>query len=243
MKLLKLIILLSLFLSSCVRSKSNSSNNSEIAIHKAVVKEVLQVSGYTYLRVDEDDVEKWIAAPLSKVQVDQTYYYQDPMEMKNFESKELGRRFESIYFVNAISATEDMNSVVSDDSKPSFSGSKRDPQNLGTKPEIQKKDVNVISDNSTISIAQLYEKKEEFNNTRVRIKGEVTKYNPAIMNVNWLHLQDGTDYKGNFDLTATTQDEVAVGDVITIEGKVVLDKDFGSGYFYKIILEEGKIIK
>ena len=29
-----------------------------------------------------------------------------------------------------------------------------------------------------------------------------------------------------------------VGDVVTVEGKVTLDKDFGHGYFYEIIIEE-----
>jgi hypothetical protein len=36
---------------------------------------------------------------------------------------------------------------------------------------------------------------------------------------------------------------VNVGDNITIEGKVTLDKDFGYGYFYNVLLEEGKISK
>ncbi|WP_370477775.1 hypothetical protein [Tamlana flava] len=242
MKLLKLTIFLSLFIWSCERSKSNKSSIYEIAIHEAIVKEVVHVSAYSYLRVVENDVEKWIAAPLSEVHVDQTYYYRDPMEMKDFESKELSRTFESIYFVNGISSTKDMNSLVSGEFQSSIYGSKK-RQNVGTKPLVQKKNIEVISDNNAISIAQLFQNKERFNNTRVRIKGEVTKYNPAIMDVNWLHIQDGTDFKGYFDLTATTTDKVTKGDIITIEGKVVLNKDLGSGYFYEIILEESKIIK
>ena len=56
-------------------------------------------------------------------------------------------------------------------------------------------------------------------------------------------MQDGTSNSGEFDFTATTADEVKVGDVITIEGIITLDKDFGAGYFYNIIMENGKVIE
>ena len=68
----------------------------------------------------------------------------------------------------------------------------------------------------------------------------VTKFNAEIMERNWIHLQDGTEHKGNFDLTVTSDNRVNVGDTICIEGKIALDKDFGYGYFYEIIMEEAK---
>ncbi|PLW99344.1 MAG: nucleotide-binding protein, partial [Marinilabiliales bacterium] len=74
------------------------------------------------------------------------------------------------------------------------------------------------------------------------IRGKVTKFNSKIMNRNWIHLQDGTGNSGGFDFTATTSDEVNVGDIITIEGVITLEKDFGAGYFYDIIMESGKVI-
>ena len=80
-----------------------------------------------------------------------------------------------------------------------------------------------------------------YNNKTVRIKGKVVKYNPAIMNVNWLHIQDGTDFNGEFDLTVTTKAEVNVNDIVIIEGTVALNKDFGAGYTYAIIVENASI--
>lgn len=44
----------------------------------------------------------------------------------------------------------------------------------------------------------------------------------------------------SFDLTITTNEKVNVGDVITFEGKISLNKDFGAGYSYKVIMEEAK---
>ncbi len=52
------------------------------------------------------------------------------------------------------------------------------------------------------------------------------------MGKNWIHLQDGTEHSGDNDLTIASQMEVKAGDIITFEGKITLDKDFGSGYFY-----------
>jgi hypothetical protein len=31
-----------------------------------------------------------------------------------------------------------------------------------------------------------------------------------------------------------------MGENITFEGKIVLDKDFGYGYFYSVLMEDGK---
>jgi hypothetical protein len=34
-----------------------------------------------------------------------------------------------------------------------------------------------------------------------------------------------------------------VGDVVLVKGKLHLDRDFGSGYSYAVIIEEGKVVK
>jgi hypothetical protein len=77
----------------------------------------------------------------------------------------------------------------------------------------------------------------------VKITGRVTKYNPSIMGKNWVHLQDGSEFEGGYDLTVTTDTVVEVGETVTFEGKIALDKDFGYGYFYSVLLEEGKILE
>lgn len=243
MKFLRLLILPAIFVFSCGESKSNDTAETTNGIHKMVVKDVLHVSEYSYLRVDENGTEKWLAAPLGQVEIDKTYYYEDAMEMKNFESKELGRTFETIYFVNGIRTTENADSKVPSMSQPANPHSTTaEAQNQG-RPAVEKKAVAIEGDENTISIAELFGNREQYNNKTVRIKGEVTKYNPAIMNTNWVHLQDGTDFNGEYDLTVTTSEEVVVGDVVIMEGVVVLDKDFGAGYYYATMVEEGKVIR
>jgi hypothetical protein len=60
------------------------------------------------------------------------------------------------------------------------------------------------------------------------------------MGKNWVHIQDGSEFQGGFDLTITTNIQVSVGETKTFEGKIVLDKDFGYGYLYSVLMEEGK---
>ncbi len=72
----------------------------------------------------------------------------------------------------------------------------------------------------------------------IQVRGEVTKFNPAIMNRNWAHIQDGTEFEGKFDLTLTSDESFEVGSLVTVEGVVALNLDFGYGYSYEILLEK-----
>ena len=58
------------------------------------------------------------------------------------------------------------------------------------------------------------------------------------MNKNWVHIQDGTGGENTFDLTITTLDEVKLGAIVKFEGTVVINKDFGHGYKYDLLLED-----
>ncbi len=77
------------------------------------------------------------------------------------------------------------------------------------------------------------------------MRGKVVKFNPEIMGRNWLHLRDGSGSaeKQDNDITVTTSDMVAKGDVVTIRGKVALDQDFTAGYAYPVMIEGAKVVK
>src|SRR3970040_1895791 len=70
--------------------------------HQVTVKEVLNANAYTYLLVTEGEKEFWIAVPKSDVKVGKTYTYEGGMEMKKFESKDLKRTFDSVFFVEGL---------------------------------------------------------------------------------------------------------------------------------------------
>ena len=88
-----------------------------------------------------------------------------------------------------------------------------------------------------------YSKKADLNGHQVQLHGKVVKVNNAIMNRNFLHLQDGTGDKGSNDLTITSQDTAEVGDEVVVTGTITVDKDFGAGYTYPILLEQATLSK
>jgi hypothetical protein len=45
------------------------------------------------------------------------------------------------------------------------------------------------------------------------------------------------------DLTVTTDAAAKLGDVVTVTGVVAVDKDFGAGYAYPVIVENAKLAK
>ncbi|AGF78388.1 hypothetical protein UWK_01831 [Desulfocapsa sulfexigens DSM 10523] len=95
------------------------------------------------------------------------------------------------------------------------------------------------------SVIEVFEKTEALDGKTIRIQGKVVKFSPMIMGRNWVHLQDGSgDPASNtHDLVITTSEQVAVDDVITVEGVLAANKDFGAGYKYVAIVEEAKTVK
>ena len=237
MRYIASVLVVFLMITSCTSEKKKDEQQ-QSGVHKVVAQEVLHVNAYSYIRVIENGNENWIAAPTTPVEIGKTYYYGKAMEMKNFESKELGKTFGTVYFVERISKSAEEATMPLTENPHA-----NNPIPEPTKPVIEKKEIKVEKLTNGISIGELLKNKEKYNNTIVTLKGEVTKYNASIMNFNWFHVQDGSDFEGEFDLTVTTAATVKVGDVVTFKGKVTLNKDFGAGYFYKIIVENAEIIK
>ncbi len=95
-----------------------------------------------------------------------------------------------------------------------------------------------------MSLDKLFKNKAGYAGKNVIVSGKVVKVNSGIMNRNWIHIQDGTNCKDKkCDITITTSENILLGSEINIEGKLVLDKDFGAGYKYDLILEDGKVMK
>jgi hypothetical protein len=94
-----------------------------------------------------------------------------------------------------------------------------------------------------ITISELYANRAKYDGQIVSVKGKSIKVNNMIMNRNWIHIQDGSSGDSNQDLTVTTMDDVSLGEIVAFQGKIALNKDFGSGYKYEVIMEEAKRIK
>lgn len=232
-------ILMVLFLVSCKEkekpaevqdAKPQQQHTMAVAdAHTVVVQEVVQSDSYTYLKVKEQDSDFWIAVSKREMAIGETISFKNPLMMKDFTSKELQRTFDTIYFVSGLAG----------ESVPS--GSKMSATNPHQNMSAEKKVISVEPVEGGVSIGELISNGDSYGTKVVKVKGQVVKYNRAIMGKNWVHLQDGTGEPGKDDLLVTTQDEVAVGDVVIFEGTITLDKDFGSGYAYEILMEEAKL--
>jgi hypothetical protein len=211
-----------------------ASGDSKTQTHNVVVSEVIHAGGYTYLKVTEKRKETWLAVPAMEVTKGEKLSYTGGLEMKDFTSKELKRTFPSILFLEGVNMGD-----VPAVQEASPMANMKSPGALKT----EKINVTIEPAEGCISIAKLFESRSEYSGKTVKVRGKVTKFNIQIMGKNWVHLQDGTDYKGDFDLTITTDKMMGVGDTATFEGKIALKKDFGYGYFYEVIMEDGKLIK
>jgi len=230
MRLAFSIIISLVFLTSCKeKNEEYKPINNGKPQHQIKVKEVLQTGTYTYLFVNEEEEDYWMAISKTDIKVDDHLYYQDAVVMRDFKSEELDRTFDKILFVGEIGGVKLQEATVPNDSIH------KTLTNEDKKPVIK---VEPAPDG--ITIAELFEKAADYANKKVIIRGQVVKINSGIMDRNWVHLQDGTGESGNTDLTFTTQEEVNVGDVVTFEGTVAIDKEYGAGYVYPLIVENAE---
>ncbi|MBW2244262.1 MAG: hypothetical protein JRH01_19950 [Deltaproteobacteria bacterium] len=79
---------------------------------------------------------------------------------------------------------------------------------------------------------------------QVTVRGEIVKFTRAVMGRNWLHLKDGSVAPdGSDDLAITTQASVALGSTVSMRGILQIDRDFGFGYRYGVLIEDAIIVE
>lgn len=229
-----------------VQCKKSSENYEPIQqvensnVHQVTVKEVLNATAYTYLLVKEGEKEYWIAVPLMDVKVGQTFSFENGMEMKNFESKDLNRTFDSILFVENLM---DPNSPVKSETQTTENPHANINQKVETVTTSTQLMEGITLAKGAISLHDLFSGKDKLAGKTVILTGKVVKFNAEIMNKNWIHLQDGTSFNGLNDILITSMAKLNVDEIVTLKGKVVLNKDFGSGYKYDILIEDAVVVK
>ncbi len=231
----KQLLIAAIFLISIVACNNNedikTNNTKSYSGHKVTVLEAINGNTYTYLRLNENGNEHWAAISKRETEVGEVLYYNDALEMHNFKSKELDKNFETILFISKVY------------NKPIPKGGSVSSKVVGGKHKTSKTDVSVKPATGGITIAELFANLKKYKGETVIVKGKVTKFNSMIMNKNWVHIQDGTENNGKYDLTITTNETVSVGDVVAFKGTIELEKDFGAGYFYEVIMESATTLK
>jgi hypothetical protein len=223
MKILLAICLLAV--SSIITSVFAADNPASVT---GEVLEVKDVDSYTYLRLKTKDGQTWAAVLTAPVKPGVTVTIDNVMRMSNFESKALKKTFPSILFGNLRVSGKDMASA-----------------HASSAPAADNSPIKVAkaSGANARTVAEVVNKATELKDKPVRIRGKVVKYNAGIMGKNWIHLRDGSGAAADNsdDVLVTTAGNAKPGDVVTVTGIVRTDKDFGSGYSYKVLIEDATL--
>lgn len=191
-----------------------SSNLYAQPTHKGKILEAIQVENYTYVKIDENSKETWIAIPKLEVKVGETIETSEGIIMKDFKSTTLKRTFPEIIFATKASILDS-----------------KEGKKIYTSNKVP----------GVFTISKVIENSTDLNGKTITFKGKITKFTPKIMDKNWLHLTDLENTK--VDLVVTTIEDVKVGDIVTMSGNVETNKDLGAGYFFKVIINDAKIVK
>ncbi|GAB1419120.1 hypothetical protein MASR2M12_18850 [Bacteroidales bacterium] len=231
MKDLNILFLFVLLLHSCAGTGTKPDYDVDPNNREIIAEEVLQTSSYTYIHANEKGRQYWIAVTSTPAEKGKTYYFSQWMEMTDFHSKELDRDFDQILFVGDLATFP----------VPAKSAITTQPVPQQAKTPNTKQDVHIEAVEGGVRLQELFGDPDKFSGKKVKITGQVTKFNSGIMGKNWVHIQDGTSLGEFFDLTITTDEMLSVGDVAVFEGIITLNKDLGSGYFFSVLMEDARV--
>ena len=100
-----------------------------------------------------------------------------------------------------------------------------------------------VADAAMQTVANLNQNKAGLGGKTISAQGKVVKVNNGIMGRNFVHVQDGSGdaAKGTNNLIVTSKQTANVGDQVAISGVVVVNRDFGAGYSYPLLIEDASI--
>ena len=193
-----------------------------------VVLETQDVDGYTYVRVKTPEGETWAAVGKAPLKKGATVAIENTMVMKNFESKSLKKTFPTIVFGTLAGSAKNTSDPHAGVAKVVDTAPIQVPKATGANAR---------------TVAEVVTKGAQLKDQQVQVRGKVVKFSPQIMGKNWIHLRDGSGSASDNsnDILVTSSAQAQVGDVVTVSGVVRVDKDFGAGYVYKVLIEEAKL--
>ncbi len=233
--------------------------NVESANVEGEVLEAIDVPNYSYLRVGAKGSEgTWIAIPTASLKVGDRVRLENGMKMTSFTSTALKRTFPVIYFgslegKHAGSARgADPHAMAAADPHANGAGPhaavavddamKQAHAQASTSADV--KPVEKAKGEAGRTVAEVIGQRAQLSGNTVWIHGTVVKMTPGILGKTYIHLRDGSGdaAAGTNDISVTTTATPAVGDVVTVEGVVVLDRDIGAGYKFPTLVEDAKVL-
>jgi len=259
------VALIALAASGAVAMPRPPSTEAPPPVRSGTVVETMNAAGYTYLLVDEPGGERWVAIPETPVTTGSPVSYYDGMVMTDFTSTSLARTFPAIVFsaglteqIDAVPASAPAGSAEQDpdDSFAAAIRAERGTPSPAPLPEISGGSIAAVVPFTEVAIekapaangytvAEIFAQVDALAGEKVQIRGKVVKFSPMIMGRNWIHLQDGSGnpMQNTHDLVITSDAAVEVDSVVTFEGILAANRDFGAGYTYQAIVESATVVK
>ncbi len=263
------LLSVSLLLTVCVLvpyAMSSATAEDGQNLIQGTVLETMNAAGYTYVNLSSAQGPLWIAIPETTVRKGEQRSFSPGMEMKDFHSTSLDRTFPRIIFSGGIVENQPATPASSAaplpaaDAPNSFEAAIQ-AEKQAVMPQVQvplgsggsmgaiapfsEISVEKAQGENSFTVAELFDKAAELDGNKIRLRGKVVKFNANIMGRNWLHIQDGSGDPMNntHDLVVTTTAEIGSPDIITIEGTLTAEKDFGAGYKYAVIVEDASVVE
>jgi len=209
---------------------------------QGTVLEVLDASPYSYIRLKAAQGEVWAAVPAAALKVGAPVTVQVQVKMDQFQSQTLHRTFDALY-MGTLAGAAPAPAVPATGMVPGAVQSTATAAH-GASPLLSTEKVAKAAGAEGHTISELYAGKDALKDRPVMVRGKVMKYSAGIMGKAWIHLSDGSGHQQakDYDLTVTTQDVAKVGEVVTVQGVLHINRDIGMGYVYPVLIEDAKIV-
>ncbi|MBU2573975.1 MAG: DNA-binding protein [Elusimicrobia bacterium] len=193
------------------------------------VAETMDSGGYTYVRVARGKDSTWVATFKQAVKVGDDVSFAAGTVMTDFHSKSLKRTFKKIIFSEGPAAA----------GKGPLCPTEKSASKPGQAVQAYPRSARAEGPDA-FTVAEVYSRRKELAGKPVSVRGRVVKVSFEILDRNWVHLQDGSGEAkaGTHDLLVTTSGDAKVGETVTARGTAAVDKDFGAGYRYAVLLEK-----
>jgi hypothetical protein len=187
---------------------------------------------YTYVQLELDGNKVWYAVPAAELKPGEKVVVPSGMPMKKFYSKVLDRTFDLVYFAGGINraGAPEKQGALPPGHPPIKAATPQAPATFDFS------DIERPKGGKTVE--EIYLQKKALAEKPVIVQGIAVKVSNGIMGKNWIHLRDGSGKPGTDDLTVTTTNTVKIGTMVTASGVLAIDRDFGFGYKYSVLLED-----
>ncbi len=162
--------------------------------------------------------------------------YSGGVEMRDFYSKTLDRTFASVFFIQNVKLANSNVEAMHATSMEGHGTNKIEIPKPASVEALAPGEITPLTDGKTI--ANIFVELTQLSEQTISLRARVIKVSENVVGKNWITLQDGTGTEPGNKLLATSLELVSPGELVIATGIVRTDIDIGSGYKYKVLLEE-----